>query len=734
MSGTSPINNNLPLVTPQTRAAVPAPPAEAEQTVPQDSVQVQQQPPAPQSEEDGTVITMRVKVKNSLLQPDETGKSKLDDLEPDFVPKGTKSENAPTFITALADPAQVPEGYAPVSTVALVPQEQAQDLDKLNQEHFAAFVPKGGYVLSQAEVDKYTEEQQQVGFQKGLSEGLEKGTKNAVPPGYQAKLMDSAAGLKIEQKRDFYANLLGQIGATSGALGISAGIGIPAQYAAPLALAVAPLQILGPTGTMSNMAKLENQKAALIESVKAENPDKDPMKVVVDMNPHTQMPITTEEAVRNIDLMKKTQKMKTIGSALLIGAGVAALGGWGTAATALAVGSMASPLADALPTFDKIGQVRDRKKELKAMLQEKTEAGIQGGMTEEDAKAAAGKSTIEVQVPVLNAEGQPVGFEAKEVALSEALDHVSKQQKLLALGAVGAVAQAGSLVAMGLGCPIMMVVGASVALPLLARGALFPKETWEGLKALPGKVWEGIKAVASAIGRKLGLVKGPKEEGKAQPMSDSQKALFKTLESIADKDPELAKGLQQTLEALHRVPQNAEEQQAAIEAGKRHQAQLAELQEKHPELAERFTNNIQALVQEGREQAEQAQMEQMHEAVENVVRSENAQKLLDAPGVQTALKSVGEDREFGEGVIRLMAQATTFGNTEIFEDLIKNQGSDPEAAKTMAVYHAIETEMAKNVAAPAPEAAPVAAEAGGAAAAKGSRWEMQDGKLTQVWS
>jgi len=697
---TSPIGNNLPAVTAQNRTTAKGPAAETQEAAPQDLVQVStpQQPPAQPAGEDSTVITMRVKVKNSLLEPDAEGKSKLDTLEPDFVPKGTASANAPTFITALADPNQVPEGFTPVSTVALVPNEQAKDLDALNRDYYAAFVPQGGYALSQADVDQYAKEQQDTGFQKGLSEGIEKGAKNALPAGYQAKLMDSEAGLKIEAKRDQFASMLGMIGSTSGALGISAGIGIPAQYAAPLALAVAPLQIFGPTGTMSTMAKLEHQKAALLESVKAENPDKDPMKVTVDMNPQTQMPITTEEAMRNIDLMKKSQKMKTVGSALLIGAGVAALGGWGVAATALAVGSLASPLADTIPTFDKMGQVRDRKKELKAQVETKVKEGMDAGLSEDEAKTKALASTVEVQVPILNDQGQPVGFEAKQIAISEALDHVGKQQKMLALGAIGAVAQAGSLVAMGLGCPIMMVVGASVALPLLARGALFPSETWTTLKALPGKIWDGIKAVGQAIGRKLGLVKGPKGGDEAQPMSDSQKALFKTMADIGDADPKLAEGLKNTLEALHRPPTNEAEQKAAIAAGKEHEAQLAQLKADHPELAARFEANMKDLIAEGAQQAEEAQMEAMHDQVEQVVTSKHAQALLDTPGVAGALKSVGEGREFGESVVRMMAQAEIFGNDDVYQGLLQNEANDKDSANMLKVYRAVEAEVAKQAA------------------------------------
>jgi len=702
---TSPIGNNLPAVTAQNRTTAKGPAAEIQEAAPQDLVQVSTQQQPPQSAgDDSTVITMRVKVKNTLLEPDAEGKSKLDSLEPDFVPKGTASANAPTFITALADPNQVPEGFTPVSTVALVPNEQAKDLDALNRDYYAAFVPQGGYALSQADVDQYAKEQQDTGFQKGLSEGIEKGAKNALPAGYQAKLMDSEAGLKIEAKRDQFASMLSMIGSTSGALGISAGIGIPAQYAAPLALAVAPLQIFGPTGTMSTMAKLEHQKAALLESVKAENPDKDPMKVTVDMNPQTQMPITTEEAMRNIDLMKKSQKMKTVGSALLIGAGVAALGGWGVAATALAVGSLASPLADTIPTFDKMGQVRDRKKDLKAQVEVKVKEGMDAGLSEEEAKTKALASTVEVQVPIINEEGQPVGFEAKQIAISEALDHVGKQQKMLALGAIGAVAQAGSLVAMGLGCPIMMVVGASVALPLLARGALFPTETWTTLKALPGKIWDGIKGVGQAIGRKLGLVKGPKGGDEAEPMSDGQKALFKTITDIGDIDPKFAEGLKNTLEALHRPPTNEAEQKAAIEAGKEHQSQLAELKANHPELAARFEANMRDLVAEGVQQAEEANMEAMHDEVEQVVTSPHAQGLLDTPGVAGALKSVGEGREFGESVVRMMAQAEIFGNDEVYQGLLKSESSDKDSANMLKVYRAVEAEVAKQAAPQQPAA------------------------------
>lgn len=689
MSGTGPIQNNLPVVAPQARAHTrESKPAEEAVALPQDSVQVQPQAQPQPSAEDGTYITVRMKVKNELLEVNpETGKSKLDDLTPDFVPETQKSPNAPVVLTALTDP-NVPEGYAPVTTVALVPQEQAQDANKLHEDFFPAFVPKGGYVMSQGELDQYTKDQVEAGRQKGVSEGFEKGKKEAVPPGFQPKLMDSAAGLKIEGRRDQISTILGMLGSTSGGLGIAAGIGMPVQYAAPLALATAPLQILGPTGTMTQMAKLENQKAALIESVKAENPDKDPMKVVVDMNPHTQTAITTEDAIKNIDTLKNTQKMKTLGAALLAGAGVAALGGWGTAATALAVGSLASPLADALPTFDKIGQVRDRKQELKAMLE-------------------AGQEKVEVQVPIFNSEGTPIGFKAEEIPVQEALDHVNKQQKLLTLGAVGAVAQAGSLVAMGLGAPILMVVAGSVALPLLARGALFPKESWETLKALPGQIWDGIKAVGRAIGRKLGLVKesGGPESKDAQPLTPSQRQMAETLGALAEQNPDLAKGLHETLQALHRPPQNEEETKAAIAAGELHQKQLAQLKSEYPELAEQWTASIQGMAEEQSQAVQAAQFEHMNNEVEKVVTSEHAQSLLKSDRVQQALSEIGQDHEFGEGVVRLMAQAQIFQSNEVFQQLLEQESSSVEAQQQLAIYRALESEIQSRQPAGAPSAA-----------------------------
>jgi hypothetical protein len=687
MSGPNPIQNSPVNMAPITaNRAAKATTTQEEVVVPQDSVVTTSPAPAPQAD-DSSVITVRMKVKNELLQPDpNTGKSKLDDLEPDFVPKEQKSPNAPVVLTALSDPA-VPDGYTPISTVALVPNDKAAD-PTLQETHYPAFVPKDGYILGQTDVDNFAHEQQAVGFNKGLGEGFEKGKKEAVPAGFRPKLMDSAPGLKIEAKRDQFAGMLTMVGSSSSALGISAGIGIPAQYAGPLALATAPLAILGPTGTMSTMAKLEHQKAALLESVAADNPGKDPLQVTVDMNPHTQLPITTEEAVRNIDLMKKTQKMKTVGSLLLAGAGVAVLGGWGTAATALAVGSLASPLADSIPTFDKIGQVRDRKKELKGIL----EAHDQAVKTaEESGQPAPAAPMVTVQVPVLNEQGQPVGIEPKEIPATEALEHVQKQQKVLALGAIGAVAQAGTMVAMGLGAPIMIVIGASVAIPLLARGALFPKESWETLKALPGNVWDGIKAIGSAIARKLGFGKDD-EGGVRDPgeMSEAQQQLFKTLEDIGDKNPELAKQLQETLAILSTPPTNEEQQKAAIEAGPRHDAALKELQANYPELAAQFEGDVKALIAEGAAEAEQAQIEAAHDQVEKVVESELSQSLLNSDRVQAATNG---DQELGESVIRIMAQAQVFGNDDVYQSLLASEATDADAKRQLTVYRAIAEEL-----------------------------------------
>lgn len=685
MSGPNPIQNSpvsMPMMAPTRAKAKP----EEEAAVPQDTLVTSGPAPAPEQADATSFITMRVAVKNELLQPDPvTGKSKLDDLEPDFVPKEQKSPNAPVVLAALSDPA-VPEGYTPISTVALVPNDKAND-PNLQETHFSAFVPKDGYILSQGEVDQFSKEQQGVGFNKGLGEGFEKGKKEAVPAGFRPKLMDSTPGLKLEAKRDQFAGMLTMVGSSSSALGISAGIGIPAQYAGPLALATAPMAILGPTGTLSTMAKLENQKAALLESVAADNPGKDPMQVTVDMNPHTQLPITTEEAIRNIDLMKKTQKMKTVGSLLLAGAGIAVLGGWGTAATALAVGSLASPLADSIPTFDKIGQVRDRKKELNGILdahQKAVEAAEQSG---EPAPAAP---MVTVQVPVLNEQGQPVGIEPKEIPATEALEHVQKQQKVLALGAIGAVAQAGTMIAMGLGAPIMIVIGASVAIPLLARGALFPKESWETLKALPGNVWDGIKAIGSAIARKFGF--GKDDGGTRDPgeMSAAQQQLFKTLDEIGDKDPELAKQLQETLAILSTPPTNEEQQKAAIEAGPRHDAQLKELQERFPELATRFEGDVKNLIAEGQAEAEEAQIEAAHDQVEKVVQSELSQSLLNSERVQAVTKG---DQELGESVIRIMAQAQVFGNDDVYQTLLASEATDRDAQQQLAVYRAVAEEL-----------------------------------------
>jgi len=684
MSGTNPIQNNPSVVIPPNRSAAKPAEARVDEQPPQDSFQVSSQPQAKApASNDTQVITVRMEVKKELLQPDPTtGETPLDSMSLDLVPAAAKGPNAPVFIDALQDPAPV-EGYVAKSTVALVAEHLNPDSPEFKQNYFATFVPQGGYVLSQGEIDEYSQEQQEVGFQKGLSEGVEKGKKEALPPGFQAKLADSKEGAKWEQRRDMGANLLGLIGSNAGALGISAGT-IPLAYATPLAFVAAPLQVFGPNGTFGTISKLENQRQALLDAVAADNQDgSDPMKAIVDMNPHTLEAITTEDALKGVDVMVKAQKMKTVGAALLAGAGVAAIAGFGPIGAGLAIGSMLSPLSDQLPTFDKIGQTQARKKELKAML----EAGIE---------------KVSVQVPVHNSEGVPIGFKADEIPVQEALDHVAKQQKLLGLGATSAALQVGCMVAMGLGAPMLVVGGATILLPMLAKGAFFPKESWESLKALPGQVWDGIKAVATAIGRKVGLVKDGKPEQAAQPMSDAQKQLFSALKDVEKADPGLANALRESIEALHKPPQNEEEQKAAIQAGVAHQAQLKELETNHPELAEKFKLGVQAVLNEGLEQIQQAEFEANHDRVEQAVESEFTQSLLNSDRVKSAIEETGQGREFAEGVVRLMAQAEIFGDSGLMQQL---KDDNKEARQQLKIYEAISAELNERAAASGAQAA-----------------------------
>lgn len=227
------------------------------------------------------------------------------------------------------------------------------------------------------------------------------------------------------------------------------------------------------------------------------------------MNPYNQMPLSLGEALRNLDTQCRIQQLKTVGSTLLLGAGVATLGGWGTAAKVLALGSLSLPLADSLPSWDQLGQVRSRNQQLRATLEQATQDGLARGLSVEEAKVAAGQTLVTVQIPQLDEQGQPAGLVPGQVPLSEALDHLHRQQKSLALGATGAMVQAGGLVAMGMGAPVMLAMGATVALPLLARGALFPQETWEGIQAVGGQIWENLQVVARALGRNLEVFPGP---------------------------------------------------------------------------------------------------------------------------------------------------------------------------------------------------------------------------------
>ena len=103
--------------------------------------------------------------------------------------------------------------------------------------------------------------------------------------------------------------------------------------------------------------------------------------------------------------------------------------------------------------------------------------------------------------------------------------------------------------------------------------------------------------------------------------------------------------------------------------------------------------------------AEEAQMEAMHDQVEAVVTSENSQKLLQTPGVQAALKSVKQGTEFGENVIRMMAQAEVFGNKEVYEGLLQNEATDRDSAQMLTVYRAVAAEVEAQTQAAKPPAA-----------------------------
>ncbi len=104
---------------------------------------------------------------------------------------------------------------------------------------------------------------------------------------------------------------------------------------------------------------------------------------------------------------------------------------------------------------------------------------------------------------------------------------------------------------------------------------------------------------------------------------------------------------------------------------------------------------MKGLIAEGAQQAEEARMEAMHDQVENVVTSQFGQSLLAAPGVQSALKSVGGDKEYGESVVRMMAQAQIFGNDEVYQGLLQNEATDKDSANMLKVYRALEGEISK---------------------------------------
>lgn len=631
-------------------------------------------PPAvevsPSTDPEKAVLSLRLEVDKKLLEPDPvTGQAPIEHLEPDFVPHDAKGKNAPTVLAAIADP-DVPDGWVPKTTVTLV--ERAIDTPTLEQTHRPTMVPNDAYIMSPGQLQDFGKGHHDSGVAEGRKLGYQDGVKAAVPPGFQAKIADSEAGAKLEGTQNRYATMATMFGSSSAALGMAHNIGVPAAYAALLGPAVAGLQVFGPSGSLATMSKIENNRAALIAAVRADHPEGDISKIAIDVNPATQGEVTLQQAMESMDAQKTVQKMKIATAALLAGAGVATVAGMAPLAAGLAIGSMINPVLDQWPQMGQLGAMRDRKAELKQM-------------------AADGKTSVEVQVPVFAPDGTPRGVQAQEVPIEQAIQHISTQQKNVALAITQGVATAGAVVAMGLGAPVMVAIGVSIGAPMLARAALFPTETWDKLKSIPGHVWDGMRAVGNAVARRLGFGKDDAGgAGPTRPLSAAEKQFDKALSDISKADPQLGKQLEATLGKLNKVPQNEADQKAALEAGVEHQELLQQLAAQHPELAARFHQGVEAVAAEAREAHEAAQFEAAHEKVEAAVSSDFAQSLL---GSERVARVTGGDRELGEGVIRMMAQAQLLGSDGVYQQMLQQAPTDKDAARQLEVYRAVEAEL-----------------------------------------
>lgn len=410
-------------------------------------------------------VTLRLEVDATLLRPDSSGQIPLDRLEVDLVPKAQLSPNAPTVKLALQDP-EVPPGYVPESTVLLVPQELSQDPKKLT-DYYISYLPKGSFSVTQAQLDQYGLEQQQ------------QGARTALPAGHMAKMMESPKGLKMEAVRDQAGLLMGTLAASSAALSLTQGIGLPVSLGAPLALAAAPLQIFGSAGTLTHLANLEHQKTALLDQVTANNPGLDPLGLAVAVDPNTAQPVKTSEVLARLDLMQTSLKLKTVGAGLLGAAGLASL----TAVSApllvpgLALASLSTGLADSLPAWDDLSRIRQRRSELEMSRQ-------------------AGSTGATYHLPESSGPGQTLSFTIQQLPMSQAFADLDRQEKLAQLTLLQGAVATGGIVAIGLGCPIGLAIAGQVTLPLLARVAAFPKESWQEVKGLSSK-WTAKKTQAS---------------------------------------------------------------------------------------------------------------------------------------------------------------------------------------------------------------------------------------------
>lgn len=463
------------------------------QSQPQDTLQVS-------NPLDDVIVNLRVRMPGQYFQPDAQGKLPIQSLDAALVPHQQIGDPGITAMKVLElnPESQPPEGYVNVPTV--IPVKQELLVDGKIPGYTSDIIPDDGLVLTSKELD----------------DKLEGAYKHALPTGKSAQIAETRTSQMTKLSAGLVAQMVGQTGGYYAASSLAGIIhAVSASASGPLALGASAAMLLGPNTGLQQLGTLDKQKAYL-KNLQKEDPDAQVMStigpggVLTDAQPKRMFQgsdgqvygaVPYQKASRlegDVDAARVGNKLNFAQAGLLASAGGAHILATGAAATtgvgighiaAGAVGLAAPFLAGAAMVIPAAAGLYSQYHQLQNLAAQKAELMA----------LPKDQLTSPVRMGIKDTSGNHVEDQTVEVPIADQLKAIGTQQKVCTIVMTALGTSIGAISAVALGAPIMMMT-AALAIPATVAVAMFPKETFDLIKSVPGKVLAAASNLASQAG------------------------------------------------------------------------------------------------------------------------------------------------------------------------------------------------------------------------------------------